>query len=66
MTTMNIYFEDEARRIGSGWRVCEVKLGRKWATVRECATVRRVKLPLQVFEMLAKTEVKVRKRFLPQ
>lgn len=64
MNTINIYFQDEARRIGCGWRTCEVKLGRKWAVLRECATDRRVKLPVAIFHKLRKTEVHVRRRLL--
>jgi hypothetical protein len=31
---MKIYFEDEAPRIGCGWRIVSVQIGRKWVRVR--------------------------------
>lgn len=31
---MKIYFEDEAPRIGCGWRLVAVTIGRKWIRVR--------------------------------
>ncbi len=33
-----IHFNDEAPRIGSGWRKVEVSIGRKWVKVRCVAT----------------------------
>jgi hypothetical protein len=30
MKQVKIFFEDEAPRIGSGWRLVTAKIGRKW------------------------------------
>jgi len=29
-----IFFEDEAPRIGAGWRIVTVRIGRKWVRVK--------------------------------
>lgn len=44
----DIYFQDEAPRLGCGWRRCEVKIGRRWLRLTECATGRRQRLPLKM------------------
>lgn len=41
---MRLYFEDEAPRIGSGWRTVYVNLGYKWARIRCAASGRGTKL----------------------
>lgn len=41
----DVYFQDEAPRIGCGWRRCDVKIDRVWIRIRERATGRRAKLP---------------------
>lgn len=42
------FFQDEAPRIGCGMRRCSIKLGRKWARVRELATGRTSRIPVSV------------------
>lgn len=37
---MSVQFHDEARPIGSGWRLVDVREGRKWVHVKEYATGR--------------------------
>ena len=44
---MRLFFEDEAPRIGSGWRTVHVKVGLKWVFFQEVATKVKVKLPLK-------------------
>lgn len=39
-----IYFEDEAPRIGCGWRRVTVKVGRKWARITFIDRTVRVKI----------------------
>ncbi len=63
MNTVHIYFQDEVRRIGSGWRTCEVKIKGSKVSLRECATDTRARIPLSIFETLRQREVKVRRRF---
>lgn len=41
----DVYFQDEAPRIGCGWRRCNVMIGRKWIRITERATGKRAKLP---------------------
>lgn len=43
---MRLYFEDEAPRIGSGWRTVEVKVGRKWVRFADTASDAKARLPL--------------------
>ena len=43
-TKIRIYLEDEAPRIGSGWRTVSVKIGRKWTYITDTATKRRARL----------------------
>jgi len=38
---MKIHFQDEAPRIGNGWRLVTVEIGRKWVTVRDLYSSRR-------------------------
>lgn len=44
---MRIFFEDEAPRIGSGWRKVYVKIGRKWVHFTDTVTEARVRKPLR-------------------
>ena len=38
-TETPVYFQDEAPRIGAGWRLVQLlTIGRKWATFRELAS----------------------------
>lgn len=43
---MRLFFEDEAPRIGSGWRTVEVKVGRKWVFFTDTSNGNRVRLPV--------------------
>jgi hypothetical protein len=45
----NVYFQDEARRIGCGWRLCDVKVGRTLIHFVERATGSRCKLPKTIY-----------------
>ncbi len=43
---MRLFFEDEAPRIGSGWRKVHVKIGRKWVVFKDTASDAKSRLPL--------------------
>lgn len=45
----DVYFQDEAPRIGCGWRRCDVIVGRKWIRIIERATGRKAKLPMFLY-----------------
>lgn len=32
---VKIFFEDEAPRLGAGWRIVNVQVGRKWVRLRD-------------------------------
>jgi len=50
-----MYFEDDVPRFGCGERGIKVdKVGRKWATLIECSTGVRVKVPIDLFNRLKK------------
>jgi hypothetical protein len=49
---VRIYLEDEAPRIGCGWRTVDVKLGRKWAYLTEVSSGIRTRLPLGEAEQI--------------
>jgi hypothetical protein len=49
---MRVYFEDEAPRIGSGWRTIYVTVGYKWARIRCAASGRGTRLPRGVFDKI--------------
>jgi hypothetical protein len=52
--TMRVYFEDEAPRIGAGWRTVHVtSLGYKWARLKCAASGRGVRIRRAVFDQLA-------------
>lgn len=54
MVKVALYFEDEAPRIGCGWRLVKVlKIGRKWVRLEAAASGRRVKLPRHIYEVIA-------------
>lgn len=40
----DVYFMDEAPRIGCGWRRCHLRIGPKWVRFEECATGKAVRL----------------------
>ena len=50
--TMRVYFEDEAPRIGAGWRTVHVVLGYKWARLRCAASGRGTRLRREVFDKI--------------
>jgi hypothetical protein len=45
-----IYFHDEARRIGCGWRRVTIKMGPAWVRITERSTKRRVRICRRVFD----------------
>jgi len=47
-----IYFEDEAPRIGMGWRTVAVKVGRKWLHLTCAASGRTQRLPVSMLQKL--------------
>jgi hypothetical protein len=47
-----IYFEDQCRRIGSGWRVVIVEEGEKWAHLTSPVSGARAKMLLDDFDEL--------------
>lgn len=54
---IRIYLENEATRIGSGWRGVQiVKVGRKWVSLRETSTGLPFKLPKRMFESMTKVK----------
>ena len=46
-SSMRIYFEDEAPRIGSGWRTVDIKVGHKWVYFTDNVTDVRVRKALK-------------------
>ena len=46
--TWFVYLEDEAPRLGAGWRLIEAKVGRKWAHLRD-GMDRRARLPKETW-----------------
>lgn len=42
---VRIYLEDEAPRIGCGWRTVMVRIGRKWAYILDPYNGNRARLP---------------------
>lgn len=53
----DIYFYDEVPRVGSGWRRCDVLIGRKWAYVIERATGKRNRMLRAAFERIDAREL---------
>lgn len=51
---MRVCFNQEAPRLGSGWRIVLVQIGRKVAHVKD-QHGHRVKLPRRVWEEIART-----------
>ena len=47
-----IFFEDEAPRIGCGWRWVTVIVGHKWVRVVETSTGARAKFSIKQFEQI--------------
>ena len=42
-----VFFEDEAPRIGSGWRSVHIKVGHKWVFFTDTVTKARVRKPIK-------------------
>lgn len=59
MTTQrfNVYFEDEAPRIGAGWRVVEATIGYKWVKLRVPNAERGTKILRSVWDRLNKQDM---------
>lgn len=51
-TKLQVYFEDEAPRIGAGWRLVYAKIGRKWVRLVEHGSGHRTKLSRKTFNTL--------------
>lgn len=52
---LRLYLQDEAPRVGSGWRgVQVVKVGRVWVHLRETSTGIAFKLPMEVYKRAAR------------
>ena len=49
---MRIYLQNEAPRLGCGWRVVEVTIGNRRATLRISGTTRTAKIPRAVFNAM--------------
>ena len=47
-----VYFEDEAPRIGAGWRTVFITFGWKWARIRCKASGRGVRLKREIAEAI--------------
>ena len=47
-----IQFEDDCPKIGSGLRIVNIKVGRKWAYLTDVANGRRQKITLDTLEKL--------------
>lgn len=57
MTRMEVYFADECPRIGSGRRVVEVQIGRKWVRFR--SALGNGKVAIERWRNLARTAVEL-------
>ncbi len=51
---LRVRFEDEAPRIGSGWRIVIPKIGRKWVHIVEVSTGRGARLKLATWATMTK------------
>lgn len=57
---MRVYFHDEAPRIGCGWRLVSVKVGREW--VRLASRGGRAKLTKSAWAAIARHGVEIAER----
>ncbi len=57
-----VYLEDEAPRIGCGWRTLNVTVGRKWIYLQERATGTRARLPIRLLDKLKPLPIRPRRR----
>ena len=60
---VEIQFQDEAPRIGSGRRLVKLEVGRKWAYCTVPSTGTRARLPVAALTKLKQIDVKVRRRY---
>lgn len=49
---VRLHLQDEAPRLGSGWRLVEVTIGNKHATLRVPNTTRTAKVPRALFNAI--------------
>ena len=54
---LQVYLEDEAPRIGAGWRLVEATVGYKWARLTESSTNHKQRLKRHVWDQLKKREL---------
>lgn len=54
---MRVYLQGEATRIGSGWRIVEAVIARKWVWLK--AGGRRTKITKEVWDSISKTCVEL-------
>lgn len=52
-----VQFEDEAPRIGSGWRLLTVEIGWKWVRLINKSANKRARIKREVFDRLNKREI---------
>ena len=53
---LQVYLEDEAPKIGAGWRLVHATVGRKWVRMVEVGSERKAKLTVKIWEQLKKGE----------
>lgn len=53
----HVYLEDEAPRIGCGWRLVEAVVGYKWARLTETSTNHKQRLRRSTWDQLKKREL---------
>ncbi len=56
MNRYRVYFEDEAPRIGAGWRPVEATVGYKWVKLKTPGADRGTKIKRSVWDNLRKDE----------
>lgn len=58
MTTekFHVYFEDEAPRIGAGWRIVQASIGYKWVKLKAPTADRGTKIKRSVWDTLRKDD----------
>lgn len=53
---LQVYLEDEAPKIGAGWRLVNATVGRKWVRMVESGSGRKAKLTVDVWKRLTKRD----------
>jgi hypothetical protein len=51
-----VYFEDEAPKIGAGWRLVYATVGRKWVRLKESGSGHKAKLKVETWKQLKRRE----------